>query len=94
MSSLTRFILTFKDEFNSEVGDLARDLLEDRCAKRTWNYRALKKHMVEHGACEDALAALRLANSAFTRIQQEAKQHRASRASQQTSESATASDSR
>jgi hypothetical protein len=93
MTTLTRFILTFKDE-NNEVGDLARDLMEDRCAKRTWNYRALKKHMLEHGACEDALAALSLANSAFTRLQREAKQRQASPASRQTGESATASGSR
>ena len=55
--TFTRYVLRFKTE-NSGIGDVARDLLEDPRIKRTWGYTRLRKHLLENGACDDALERL------------------------------------
>ena len=75
--SFRQFVTLHKTE-NSPAGDVARDLLDDPCAKglRSWN--SLRKHMIQHNACEEALEALDNLYRAFI---DRAKQPRASPAS-------------
>ena len=55
--SFRSFILAHRYE-NSPEGDLARDLLDDTCAKCLSSYKSIRKHMVGHNACDDALYVL------------------------------------
>jgi hypothetical protein len=67
--SFTRFVLSFKSS-PTAIGDVARDLLEDSCVKRSWGYKALRRHLtVDHNACDGALDALEAAQDLFTATQ-------------------------
>lgn len=78
-TTFVRFLLRFKHD-DTPAGDLARDLLEDPCAKRTWGYARLRKHLTEdHRACDDALDTLDLCHEAYKRLKEEERPRQASR---------------
>lgn len=58
MPSFVNFVLTFKND-HTAFGDVARDLAEDWCVKKSWGYKTLRKHIEkEHRPCDEFLVVL------------------------------------
>lgn len=66
-STFARFILSHKND-DCRIADLARDMAEDTCMKRTWGYKSVKKHLLQHNACDGAMETLEIAWAAYQQI--------------------------
>jgi hypothetical protein len=69
MSSFVRFVLSSKKEA-SPLGDVARDIKEDKAVKRTWCYKSFVKYLDSRGASENVYDIIKEANDAYTRTKQ------------------------
>ena len=66
MSSFVRFVLSAKKEL-SPLGDVARDIKEDKSVNRAWCYKSFVKYLDNRGACADVYGVIEEAQEAYNR---------------------------
>ena len=64
MSSFVRFVLKCKHD-KTPLGDVARDIKDDKNLKRTWCYKTSLQYLANHGASSSVYYILEEANKNY-----------------------------